>query len=331
MQIIVEKGRVEILNTYQHVWSYTDSTEVNTGRRQRLLDKITQTIQNIARRHTVILAGDLNAELTRTHPYIGNALAHTQRHVGPGSAEPLALTRMVEEAQLIALNTFHASPPQTSFGMQGASQIDYIMTRSESTDYEAKQVKIFEPQIGGWKELGHRALSTSVRVTQHFHLRPKNPHPHPFDKNALDAAVSKDTTEASQLRQKVQAALATAQEAYHPDDINQILLLLPRSRSQLSHRTRALPTFGAGTHPGSGKTELRASFPLHQATQRELPDGVGDHAPHTLHEARSQQTAQSLHGDGGSVSHAACRRADQAGAQQAGKLAEELRKHMQRR
>ena len=224
VQVIVEGGRVEILNVYQHVWSYTDSTEVNTSRRQRLLDKISQTILNIARRHTLILAGDLNAELTRSHPHTGNALAHTQRHVGPGSAEPLALTRMVEEAQLIALNTFHASPPQTYFGVQGASQIDYIMTRSESTDYEAKQVKIFEPQIGGWKELGHRALSASIRVTQHFHLHPKNPHSYPFDKNALDTAVRSNTEEAAQLRQKVQEALETAPDASHPDDINRILL-----------------------------------------------------------------------------------------------------------
>ena len=261
VQVIVEGGRVEILNAYQHVWSYTDSTEINTSRRQRLLDKISQTIQSIARRHTLILAGDLNAELTRSHPYTGNALAHTQRHVGPGSAEPLALTRMVEEAQLIALNTFHASPPQTYFGVHGASQIDYIMTRSESTDYEAKQVKIFEPQIGGWKELGHRALSASIRVTQHFHLHPKNPHSYPFDKTALDAAVRGNTAEAAQLRQKVQEALETAPDAQHPDDINGILLevtqeVFPRKPKQA---TVPDPCF---VHLWEHRRKLRNSKPI---------------------------------------------------------------------
>ena len=98
------------------------------------------------------------------------------------------------------------------------------MTRAESTDLVAKQVRIFEPLIGGWKELGHRALSTSIRVAQHFHLHPRNPQPYPFDKAALDDAVSKETTQAQQLRQKVQDNLATTQEACHPDHINQVLL-----------------------------------------------------------------------------------------------------------
>ena len=102
VQVVGERGRVEILNAYQHVWSYNDSTEANIGRRQKLFDKIAQTVNSIACRHTVILAGDLNAELNKTHPYTGNALAHTKRHTGPGSAEPLALTRMIENAELIA-------------------------------------------------------------------------------------------------------------------------------------------------------------------------------------------------------------------------------------
>ena len=73
---------------------------------------------------------------------------------------------------------------------------------------------------------------------------------------------------------------------------------------------------GAGAHPGGVKAELRASLPLHPATQRELPNRVSDHAPHGVHEARGSQATQPLHGDGGSVGHAAHRRADHAGAQQ---------------
>ena len=44
------------------------------------------------------------------------------------------------------------------------------MTWAESADNTAKQVSIFEPDIRGWKELGHRALSASIRVTQHYHI-----------------------------------------------------------------------------------------------------------------------------------------------------------------
>ena len=263
VQVVVERGRVEILNAYQHVWNYNDSTEANIGRRQKLLDKITQTVNSIARRHTVILAGDLNAELVKTHPHTGNALAHTNRHIGPGSAEPLALTRMIEEAQLIALNTFHASPPHTYFGTNGASQIDYIMTRSESTDYEAKQVKIFEPLIGGWKELGHRALSTSIRIAQHFHLHPKKPTPHPFDKAALDEAVAKDTAQARQLRQRVQEALASTQEARNPDYINQVLLQVTQAVFP-KHRQQPEPPNQRFLHLWEHRQSLRKARPVGQ-------------------------------------------------------------------
>ena len=83
-----------------------------------------------------------------------------------------------------------------------------------------------------------------------------------------------------------------------------------------SHSAPRHPEDCAGANPGGGKTELRAPLSLHQATQRELPNGDGDNAPHSLHETRGSQTAQSIHGDGRPISHAARRHADQEGAQQ---------------
>ena len=73
----------------------------------------------------------------------------------------------------------------------------------------------------------------------------------------------------------------------------------------------------AGAHPGSGQAELRTPLPLNPTAQGELPNGVSDHAPHAINEAGNSQAAHTLHGDGGSVSHATHRHADQERTQQA--------------
>ena len=161
-QIHTPKGRVAVINIYQHAWSYQATTEQNLAQRHKVLDKVSRTIQHIARRDTLIVAGDFNAELLPSQGHTGTARDNTARHVGAEASDPQSFTRFIEDCDLIALNTFHCKPPYTYSGQQGNSQIDYVLTRSISADAQAKQPQVFEPQIGGWKELGHRAIAAST-------------------------------------------------------------------------------------------------------------------------------------------------------------------------
>ena len=68
---------IETLNIYQHVWTHTEP-EHNKQRRQVLLDKCTAAIQGMARRDTLILAGDFNSEVQSVPTLIGHRINHSE-------------------------------------------------------------------------------------------------------------------------------------------------------------------------------------------------------------------------------------------------------------
>ena len=243
-QIHTSKGRIEVINVYQHVWSHQTTKEQNIAQRQKLLDKISRTIQHIARRDTLIVAGDFNAELVRSQGHTGTAHANTARQVGAEAPDPQALTRFAEDTYLVALNTFHCKPPH---GQQGKSQIDFVMTRSSSADARAKHPQIFEPQIAGWKELGHRAIDADIRIIQHYHLPTFTKQSLEYDRHQLDQSFRAQDAKYTQHKQAVQDKLQAAQDGSHPDTVNECLLQSAIDK-RLSHEA-AGKTTGTGRIP----------------------------------------------------------------------------------
>ena len=63
VQIAVDDARVEVFCCYQFVWQTELTKEYNLRRRQVVLDKLCTQVRAIARRSTVVVLGDFNAEL----------------------------------------------------------------------------------------------------------------------------------------------------------------------------------------------------------------------------------------------------------------------------
>ena len=84
-RIHTSKARIEVINVYQHVWSHQITKEQKLAQRQKLLDKISRTIQNIARGDTLIVAGDFNAEFKASVPKDIQARRMPKR---PATSEP---------------------------------------------------------------------------------------------------------------------------------------------------------------------------------------------------------------------------------------------------
>ena len=150
VQLAIEASRVEIFCCYQFVWQTVLAKDENLRRRQNLLDKLCTQVRAIARRATVIVLGDFNAELVPSQGRVGQSLAHTPRHVGPDAPSPYALTRALEEMELVALNTWCTRSPHTSFTSTGKSQIDFIWVRGASADRTARKCQPADPAIGHW-------------------------------------------------------------------------------------------------------------------------------------------------------------------------------------
>ena len=171
VQIAVADARVEVFCCYQFVWQTELTKEDNLRRRQIVLDKLSVQVKAIAKRSTVVVVGDFNAELVSSPGRVGQSLANTPRHVGPEAPSPHALTRALEDMELIALNTWCSRSPHTNFTSTGKSQIDFIWVREASADREARMCQPTDPAIGSWRYMGHKKLEASIRLIKHYHKK----------------------------------------------------------------------------------------------------------------------------------------------------------------
>ena len=227
VQLAIEDSKVEVFCCYQFVWQTALAKDENLKRRQSLLDKVCTHVRAIAKRSTVVVMGDFNAELVPSQGRVGQSLARTPRHVGPEAPSPYALTRAVEEMELVALNAWCTRFPHTSFTSTGKSQIDFIWVREASADKTARMCHPADPAVGSWQFMGHKQLDASIRLIKHFHLRQTGSTSIGVDKVTLSEHARTQHPSTDTLRESVGRALAQVPDG-RPDaaleGINKALL-----------------------------------------------------------------------------------------------------------
>ena len=186
---------------------------------------------------TVVVLGDFNAELVPSPGRVGQSLANTPRHVGPEAPSPHALTRALEEMELVALNTWCSRTPHTNFTSTGNSQIDFIWVRGASADKIARKCQPTDPAIGSWRYMGHKQLVASIRLIKHYHLaKPQGGQPG-VDRNTLSEHVRVNHPSTSALRSQVQAALSREGNSTPTAALHKLNAILLEGRStRLSRR-----------------------------------------------------------------------------------------------
>ena len=221
VKVCRDDSALETLNVYQHVWIHTDEPEQNVHRRQLLLDKCTASIQGMARRDTLIVAGDFNSEVQHVPRLIGHSLNCSEYHK---ALDPHTLTRFVQHNDLVVLNTWRLKDPCTNYTRTGNSQIDFIMVRILSADAGAKRVHKCTAPFGTWKEMTHQALIADIRVIRHFHLpRPLHLTQANYAVKDLDRAYRMQDSTINALAHRVQHKLESI-AVPTADQVNRILL-----------------------------------------------------------------------------------------------------------
>ena len=263
VKVCRDDSALETLNVYQHVWIHTDEPEQNVHRRQLLLDKCTASIQGMARRDTLIVAGDFNSEVQHVPRLIGHSLNCSEYHK---ALDPHALTRFVQHNDLVVLNTWRLKDPCTNYTRTGNSQIDFIMVRILSADAGAKRVHKCTAPFGTWKEMTHQALIADIRVIRHFHLpRPLHLTQANYAVKDLDRAYRMQDSTINALAHRVQHKLESI-AVPTADQVNRILLQTvaelypPPSRGKTGHNHK--------------RAVLRAFLKAWQEIITQ-PDGVG--------------------------------------------------------
>ena len=211
VQVSLQREKVELFSVYQRVWQNQLTKSDNIEQRQSLLNKLAAQVRSIAKRSTVIVAGDFNAEVVPTPGRVGHCVPRTPRHVGPNSPDPGALTRFVEETELVVLNTWCLRDPLTFHSETGSSQIDYVMVRAPSADHRARQSFPAEPPVGSWRSMNHRSIHASVRLVKHYHIQaPNRAHP-AINTRALQEQARTGGADIDRLRSEVSSELEAMQ------------------------------------------------------------------------------------------------------------------------
>ena len=221
----------------------------------------------MAKRDTVVLAGDFNAEVQHTPRFIGQSLNKSEYH---SALDPHSLTRFVQANELVVLNTWHMKDPCVNYTRTGNSQIDFVMVRQASADRQAKKVEKREAPFGAWKEMTHHALTANLHIIRHFHLpqatEKKAP---PCSVKDLDHAYRTKDPRILELQKQVQQTLANNQQ-HEAEAVNSAML---QAVSKL------FPAHSTGrTGQRLHKEQRRAIF----SAWRELithPDGEGGSTP----------------------------------------------------
>ena len=250
VQIAVADIRVEIFCYYQFVWQTTLTKEDNLRPRQSLLGKLCTQVRAIAKRSTVVVLGDFNAELVPSPGRVGQSLARTPRHVGPEAPSPYTLTRAIEELELVALNTWCSRIPHANFTSTGKSQIDFIWVRETSADRIARRCQPSDPAIGSWRYMGHKQLEAPIRLIKHYHLVKPQPSAIGVDRATMSEHTRTNHPSTPILRDRVQTELAGGAAGTPATALQQINTILieasatvypPMSRTRGSHQLNFAP------------------------------------------------------------------------------------------
>ena len=164
------KGRaLDILNCYQFV-RHPDKFRDRTQFWQSLHDALSQ----IPNRNILLLAGDMNTSLTTANASVGVAsyLWQSRRTCGPKARDQSTFKNLLQQYNLVTLNTWTSSDGPTFCNDTASSRIDFICTRRVHADGLAKQACTV-PQMPLVPQTGPRHFPIMTTLKKHWFTTPK--------------------------------------------------------------------------------------------------------------------------------------------------------------
>ena len=147
----VEAGRVvhcrlhlqprsfDIIGVYQHPWG---TSVAQKSLRKQIWTSLGKILKDIPNRNSLCILGDFNCSLLSIPRLVGqdHFVTSTGKKLGPQHGDSSILSQLLNDFQLVALNTWTSNLGATSYTPSGSSRIDYIMVRYRDADTSAKQV-----------------------------------------------------------------------------------------------------------------------------------------------------------------------------------------------
>ena len=140
VRILMPTRNVDVIGCYQHVHTGQKRCLQN---REVLWNALEQTLRQLPARNTVAMLGDMNCSLPESPGICGTSFFRWQGKPkqGPCHADGKRFLSILRQFSLVALNTWDASQSPTFAQNGAASRIDFVCTRMQHADGQAKAVQ----------------------------------------------------------------------------------------------------------------------------------------------------------------------------------------------
>ena len=136
-RILMTPRNVDVLGCYQHVHT---GNKKSMPHREVFWKALEQTMQRLPARNAIALLGDLNCSLPESPGICGTSFFRWQGKPkqGPRHEDGGRFLSILRQFGLVALNTWDASQAPTFAQNGAASRIDYVCTRQQHADGQAR-------------------------------------------------------------------------------------------------------------------------------------------------------------------------------------------------
>ena len=156
------------LSTSLDPWN---SSALQKTRRKQVWASLNQLLQALPHRNTLCLLGDFNCSLPCLPRLVGqdHYWTHSGKWSGPQHGDMTTFSTLLNDYQLVALNTWTSTLGATSYTNSGSSRIDFVLVRHRDADTQAKQVGLLEEVPFLPSGAHHIPMITSLN---HKHYKP---------------------------------------------------------------------------------------------------------------------------------------------------------------
>ena len=242
VRIIHGPTAVDIVNIYQHVWRSQLDHEQNTTYRTKVWNAFRRTTEQLPKRNTAIWCGDFNISATTFLPHVGASVLPVERKYQHDETE---FQSILQQQGLCVLNTW-SNPQKATCTMQGqSSQIDFIMTRMQQADRQARgSSSLRNAEVGAWKTNRRYPVQTTVPLRAPWKMKSQVGLRSKLNKRLLQDEITRFTPRAQQLQTNIAQQIQRLQGNLEPGDMT----------TQLDH---ILMTEAVKMYPAEGKQDDR--------------------------------------------------------------------------
>ncbi len=134
---------VDFIGVYQHP---LNTSALQKARRKQVWTSLQQLLTVLPHRNTLCLLGDFNCSLPCLPRLVGQAHYRTTsgKKSGPQHGDMTTFSNLLNDYQLVALNTWTSTLGAISYTNSGSSRIDFVLVRHRDADTQAKQVGLLD-------------------------------------------------------------------------------------------------------------------------------------------------------------------------------------------